>query len=230
LPRDNTYEEFEWLQGGPHLEVGFLRELMTSREDFLSDFLKTLGQTTPKVEIVSTPTELDQAKKDFLSDYPWDPKDEQSFICHVWDALARVHFREIRECLIKINQMSDVLMLVNFNFWGDSNDGWGQKGLKNDELPDFAVFLQSLSGLSKFIVGTVGFHVWAPFLFSTDNCFPHPDYDLKNLTSDVIKANADKFIYVLARRDLFNAADNSLEDDSYFVIKIDDVLKQSNQT
>lgn len=173
--------------------------------------------------------ELNNAEKDFLSGYPWDPKDDQSFICHVSDALVHVHFRESRECLIKIYQMSDVLMLVNFNFWGDLNDGWGQKGVKNDELPDFAVFLQSLSHLSKFIVGTVGFHVWAPFLFSTDECFPHPDYDLKNLTSEVIETNADKFIYVLARRDFFNPADNSPGDDSYFVVKIDDVLQQANQ-
>ena len=140
MSRDETHGEFAWLQGGPHLEVGFLTELKTSHEEFLSELLDMVSRTTPKADIVSTVSELAEAKKDFLTGYPWDDNDKNSFIIHDWDALARFQFKEERESLIKVYQISDVLIHVNFRFWGDVDDGWGHAGLKNEDLPDFVMF------------------------------------------------------------------------------------------
>lgn len=229
LPSDEAHGPFAWLQGGPHLEVGFLTELKTSHEGFLSDLLHVLSQTMPKAELVSTPTELEQAKEDFLAGYPWDDKDKNSFIVHAWDALAQFQFKEKRESLIKINQISDVLIHVNFLFWGGIDDGWGQRGLKNDQLPDFVVFLKSLSRFSKFLVGTVGFHAWTMFLFPTEECWPHLDYDLKNLTRRAIQARADDFIYIVARKDFLDDGKSLAEEDGYFTLKVDDILKERAQ-
>jgi hypothetical protein len=124
LPSGETHGEFAWLLGGPHLEVGFLTELKISHEDFLFNFLEMLRRTTPKAEIISTITELDEAKKDFLAGYPWDSDDKNSFIVHAWDTLARFQFREKRESLIKLHQIAEAVIHVNFLFWGDVNDGW----------------------------------------------------------------------------------------------------------
>jgi hypothetical protein len=230
LSRDEAHGEFAWLQGGPHLEVGFLTELQTSHEDFLSDLLELLSRIKPKANIVSTVTELEKAKKDFLTGYPWDDDDKNSFIVHAWDALAQFQFQEKRESLIKVNQISNVLIHVNFLFWGGADDGWGQKGFRNDELPDFVFFLKSLSRLSKFLVGTIGFHVWTMFLFPTNECWPHPDYDLKNLTRRAIESQADDFIYVIARKDFLDDGKSLPEQDGYFILKMDDILKQRTET
>jgi hypothetical protein len=128
LPPDEAQGEFAWLQGGPHLEVGFLTELKVSHEDFLSTFLNLLDQTTPKAEILSTVTELEGAKKDFLAGYPWDDNDKNSFIVHTWDAVAQFQFKEKRESLIKVNQISDVLVHVNFYFLGRHRRWMGTEG------------------------------------------------------------------------------------------------------
>ena len=225
MPSVESYEEFAWLQGGPHLEVGFLTELKTSHEDFLTDLLDLVSRTTPKAELASTTAELEEAKKDFLTGYPWDENDKDSFIMHDWDALARFQFKEKRESLIKVLQISDVLMHVNFRFWGDIDDGWGHKGLKNHELPDFVVFLKSLSRLSPFLVGTIGFHAWTMFLFPTKECFPHPDYDLQNLTRKAIESNAHDFIYIVVRKDFLDDGQNLPDEEGYFILRTDDLLK-----
>jgi hypothetical protein len=209
LPSVGSYEEFAWLKGGPHLEVGFLTELKTSRETFLTDLLDLVSRTTPKAELASTAVELEEAKKDFFTGYPWDENDKNSFIMHDWDALARFQFKEKRESLIKVHQISDVVMHVNFRFCGDIDDGWGHKGLKNEELPEFVVFLKSLSRLTPFLLGTIGFHAWTMFLFPTKECFPHPDYDLKNLTRNAIESRADDFIYIVARKGFLDDGENS---------------------
>ena len=231
MPSDEAQGKFAWLQGGPHLEVGFLTELKASHEDCLSNLLDLLGRTTPKAEIVSTVIELEEAKRDFLKGYPWEPGKEDSFIVHAWDALAQFQFKEKRESLIKVNQISNVLVHVNFYFWGDVDDGWGQKGLKNDELPDFIGLLKSLSHLSKFLIGTIGFHAWTMFLFPTKECWPHPDYDLKNLTRRAIESRAHgyDFIYIIARKDFLDDGKNLPEEDGYFILKLDDFLKQRTQ-
>jgi hypothetical protein len=233
MPPVESYEPFAWLQGGPHLEVGFLTELKTSHGDFLADLLDVVSRTTPKAELASTVAELEQAKKDFLAGYPWDENDENSFIMHAWDALARFQFKEKRESLVKVNQISDVLMHVNFLFWGDIDDGWGQRGLKNDELPDFVDFLKGLSRLSPFLLGSIGFHTWTMFLFPTEECFPHPDYHLKNLTRSAIESRANnsayEFIYVIARKDFLDDGKNLPEEDGYFILKVGDLLKQRSK-
>jgi hypothetical protein len=230
LPPVESYEEFAWLQGGPHLEVGFLIEVKTSLEEFLSNFLDILKQTTPKAEFVSSPTELDEEKKEFLTGYPWDGDDKSSFIVHAWNGLVQFQFQAKRESSIKIWQISETVIHVNFYFWGDQNDGWGQKGLKNDELPDFVVFLKSLGRLLKFEVGTIGFHAWAIFLFSTNEDWGHSSYALKNLTRERIESrahdSAHPFIYVVARNDFLDNGDNLPEENGYFILKIDDILKQ----
>ena len=233
MPSEVTYGEFAWLLGGPHLEVGFLTELTKPHEDFLSNFLLVLNQTTPKVEIVSSATELDAAEKEFLTGYPWDSNDTKSFIVHAWDALARFRFKESRESLIKMHQISDTVVHVNFHFWGDVNDGWGQRGLKNDELPEFIVFLKSLGRLLKFEIGTIGFHTWTMFLFDTDEDWGHPSYSLKNLTREVIKRRANDpdydFVYVIAKKDFFENGDGMPEEDGYFVMKMGYVLRGNDE-
>lgn len=229
MAKDEAHGEFAWLQGGPLLEVGFLVELMTSREEFLSKFVDKLEQTTPKVAIVSQPTDLNQSKEEFLNGYPWDPEDENTVYVHSWEALARVRFGEERESLIKVNQISDTLVHVNIYFWGGHDDGWGQKGVKNNDLLDFVLFLKSWAYFCKFLVGTIGFGAYAPFLFSSQECWPHPDFDRKHLTAEVMEANSNQFIFVLARKDSFGVSANTLEDNGYFIVKIDDALKQVYQ-
>ena len=59
--------------------VGFLTEVKTTLEDFLSNLLDVLELTMPKAEIVSSATELAEEKKEFLAGYPWDDHDEHSF-------------------------------------------------------------------------------------------------------------------------------------------------------
>ena len=49
------------------------------------------------------------------------------------------------------------------------------------ELPEFVVLLKSLARLSKFQVGTIGFHAWTMFLFSTDEAWGHPGYALSRI-------------------------------------------------
>jgi hypothetical protein len=191
--------------------------------------LTILEQITPKAEIVSSPTELDEAKKEFLTGYPWDNEDKDSFIVHSWDALARFEFEAKRESLIKIYQISDAVLQVNFYFWGDENEGWGHQGLTTSELPGFVVLLKSLARLSKFHVGTIGFHAWTMFLFSTDEAWGHPGYALKDLTRKSIESRADDFIYVLARKDFLGGGENLPEEDGYFILKMDDILKQRTQ-
>ena len=228
---DEVNKPFDWLQGGPLLEVGFLTELDISHAEFLSNFMNILKQTKPAAEIVSSIAELNAAETEFLRGYPWDPNDVNSVTMHSWAVLARFQFRELRECSIKINQISDCLVHINFYFWGDEDDGWGQKGLKNEELPEFVLFLRSLARLSQFPVGTIGFGTWTMFLFSTDESWPHPDYDLKNLTSEVMKANSDEFICVVARDDFVGLPLVEVRmDEGYIFVKLDDAAKQSNQS
>jgi hypothetical protein len=133
-------ESFSWLQGGPHLEVGFLMELKTTREEFLPNFLNVLQLTTPKADMVSSPTELDREEKEFLAGYPWDDDNKHSFIVHAWNGLVRFKFKAERESSIKINQISDTVIQVNFYFWGDVNDGWGQQGLRTTSYPSLSYF------------------------------------------------------------------------------------------
>src|SRR6185503_15752034 len=121
---------------------------------------------------------------------PWDDDDKSSFIVHAWNGLVQLQFKAKRESSIKIYQICESVIHVNFYFWGDENDGWGQDGLTNDELPDFVVFLKSLARLLKFEVGTIGFHTWAIFLYSSDEDWGHPSYALKNLTRKTIETRA----------------------------------------
>ena len=69
------------------------------------------------------------------------------------------------------------------------------------------------------------------FLFSTEESWPHPDYDLKNLTSEVMKANSNEFICVVARDDFVGLPLVEVRmDEGYVFVKLDDAAKQSNQS
>jgi CHASE1-domain containing sensor protein len=78
-----SYKSFSWLQ-----EVGFLMEVRTTREEFLPNFLNVLRLTTPKAEMVSSPTELDREEKAFIAGYPYDDDNKHSFIVHAWNGLV----------------------------------------------------------------------------------------------------------------------------------------------
>jgi len=85
--------------------------------------------------------------------------------------------------------------------------------------------LKSLSRLSKFLIGTIGFHALTMFLFPTKECFPHPDYDLKNLTRKSIETNANDFIYIVGRKDFLDDGQGLPEEDGYFILKMGDLLR-----
>jgi|ERR1044071_4996891 hypothetical protein len=97
-------------------------------------------------------------------------------------------------------------------FGGDENDGWGQKGLATDELPEFVVFLKSLGALLPFEIGAIGFGSWTQFLYPIDEPWGHPSYGLRNLTREVIESHAHDsshhhFLYVIVRKDFLDDGD-----------------------
>jgi hypothetical protein len=51
----------------------------------------------------------------------------------------------------------------------------------------------------------------------------------KNLTRKSIESRVDDFIYVVARKDFLDDGENLPEEDSYFILRMDDILKQRTQ-
>jgi hypothetical protein len=84
--------------------------------------------------------------------------------------------------------------------------------------------------LYKFLIGTIGFHAWTMFLFPTEEYWPHPDYDLKNLTRSAIDSRAQDFIYIVAQKGFLDNGENLPEEDGYLIVKIEDLLKRKTET
>lgn len=217
-------QELSWIKGGPFLEVSFLLELKTSRQEFIGRILTDLTKVSPRVEVVLTETDLAKLKDDFVKGYPVDEKDENSAKIHSVSIPAYIHFSEMRRAYIRIQQISDDLGNISFDFFGSAWDApeWGQKGVKDTDLPIFVDLLKKLFETFTFPLGTIGFEYDSTDLFSIDECWPSSGYDLAKLDKARIeKIDDTDFIYILVNKSftLLPAVQKAEDSEKYLLLE-----------
>ena len=78
---------------------------------------------------------------------------------------------------------------------------WGQRGIRETDLPTFVELLKNLFDAFEFAVGTIGFEFDSKDLFLSDECWPSHDYDLSNLNKTLIETtDVTRFIYILVNK------------------------------
>ena len=194
-----------WIRGGPLLEVSFLIEVRTSRQDFITQILTDLGKISLRVEVVPTNVELATVKEEFARGYPLDEKDAESVNVHSVSIPVYVHFKEHRKAYIRIQQISETLANISFDFFGSAHDAreWRQKGVKETDLPTFVDLLEKLFDVFEFPVGTIGLEYDSKDLFPIDVGWPNSGYDLRNLDmTRLTNIDATHFICILLNKRL----------------------------
>lgn len=192
-------EEQSWIQGGPLLEVSFLKELICTRREFAENLLSDLTTLESKVEVIFDQKELEQSIEQFDTGYRWDENNVDSPIVHFFSCRAVTYFERTRRCRVRIQQISQSLIEVTFGFFGSVWDlpEWDQVGVTEKEWPQFRDFLVAIFRVTDFSIGTVGIEMDADCLFSYDDCWPSERFSLDHLNAETIVSKRNEYLWIL---------------------------------
>jgi len=81
---------------------------------------------------------------------------------------------------------------LNFCFFGSEYDAkeWGQKGIKNTDLPEFSKFLSALFNIFEFEIGAIAYENDCTLLFFEHSViWPNEFFTIKNIDIQKILKN-----------------------------------------
>ncbi|WP_078410726.1 protein kinase family protein [Priestia abyssalis] len=190
-------EWFQWLQGGPFLEVSFLLELKETKTKTIQDIINKLSKVTNKVEIVDK--NVDEIIDFFDRGYPYDEEDPQSVNLHTLRLRLYVYLSGKRKATLQIEMVSSNALLVDFWFYGDEFDEpeWDQIGIKKEEFSRFTSFLKELYSVYEFKIGGIAIEEDVLELFGFGEISPNECYCYESVSPDYFLKEPSPFVNII---------------------------------
>jgi hypothetical protein len=179
-----------WLQGGPFLEVSFILENNSQRGKFIRDFLNKLKKIPQRFQIKLD--NLDNEIDKFSRGDAYDKDNPDTYQIHSIEVPLLINISGERRSKLYFEEISQNTIKINFCFFGDKEDAleWNQKGIKDNEMPEFTKFLSSLYELFEFPIGAISVENEGVLLFfDCDETWPNECYKLSKINIKKIIKN-----------------------------------------